>query len=195
MIAYIKGTLTDASPVEVVIETGGIGYQIHIPVSHYSKLPRLGESLCLFISSVLREDSHKYYGFLTKEERSLFEDLIATSGIGPKTGLALLGHLEPADLQMALSQSDIPRICKVPGIGKKTAERLIVEMRDRMKSRPLPLSPSPSDPHPLFHDALSALTHLGYPPPMIHKTLQAIIKEQDQAMELSELITLAIKKL
>jgi len=191
MIAYIKGILVESSPVEVIIEAGGIGYLISVPISHYAKLPQLGESLCLFVSFIVREDSHRYFGFLTKQEKTLFEELIATSGIGPKTALALLGHLEPHDLQIALSQSDIARICKVPGIGKKTAERLIVEMRDRMQKHPIS---TPIGSSSLMQDALFALTHLGYAPSLAQKTLHSLLQKEGE-FELSELITAAIKQL
>src|SRR3990167_5536451 len=115
MIEYIKGTLSNASPVRAIVEINGIGYRVHIPLSNYTKLPLLGESVCFFLSAIIREDSHKYFGFLSAQERDLFEDLLATSGIGPKTALALLGHIEPADLQLAISTSDITSICRVPG--------------------------------------------------------------------------------
>ncbi len=197
MMDYIKGVLTYSSPAKTVIETGGIGYKLQIPLGNYSKLPKTGEPICLFISTVIREDSHKNYGFLTTDERDLFETLIEVSGIGPKTALALLGHLEATDLQIAISRSDISSICKVPGIGKKTAERLIVEMRDRMQKNPITSDfSSPSKPGKgIASDALSALIHLGYQPLQAQKAVNSVIKEKDEEPELSALITAALKKL
>lgn len=198
MMEYIKGILTSSSPLKTIVETGGIGYKIYIPLSNYSKLPKQGEPLCLFISTVIREDSHKNYGFLTAEERDLFETLIEVSGIGPKTALSLLGHLEACDLQIAISQSDITSICRVPGIGKKTAERLIVEMRDRIKKNPITQSPAPSsnkNDRTTSGDALSALINLGYQPLQAQKAINSIIEGKDEEVDLSTLITAALKKL
>lgn len=193
---YIKGILSDSSPTKTIIETGGIGYRIYIPLSNYAKLPKQGSSICLYLSTVIREDSQKNYGFLTSSERDLFETLIDVSGIGPKTALALLGHLEPADLQIAISSSDITGICKVPGIGKKTAERLIVEMRDKVQKNSLFSLPSfTKQEKSITTDALSALVNLGYQPAQAQKILQNILKEQDSEPSLTELITAALKQL
>jgi Holliday junction DNA helicase RuvA len=197
MIEYIKGILVESSPMKTVIEVGGMGYAILIPLSNYSKLPSIGEKVCLFISMVIREDSHKYYGFLTSQERDLFETLTDVSGIGPKTALALLGHLEATDLQIAISQSDLSSICKVPGIGKKTAERLIVEMRDRFqKNSNLFVAPSSSNESPSFTgDALRALVNLGYQPLQAQKAIQCALKENQEENDLGKLITSALRKL
>ena len=198
MMEYIKGTLISASPAKTIVETGGIGYKIFLPLSNYSKLPKIGESVCLFLSTVIREDSHKNYGFLTADERDLFEVVIEVSGIGPKTGLALLGHLEPQNLQIAISRSDITSICKVPGIGKKTAERLIIEMRDRIQKNPITQSPflsSSKEEKGAARDALSALINLGYQPLHAQKAINSIIEGKEEEIDLSTLITAALKKL
>lgn len=197
MIEYIKGTLVESTPLKTVIEVGGIGHALLTPLSNYSKLPSVGEKICMFISTVIREDSHKHYGFLTSEERDLFETLIEVSGIGPKTALALLGHLEASDLQIAISQSDLSSICKVPGIGKKTAERLIVEMRDRFqKNSILSTSVSTSKESPSFaSDALRALVNLGYQPLQAQKAIQCVLKENQEENDLGRLITSALRKL
>lgn len=197
MIEYIKGILTESTPLKTVLEVGGIGYKLSIPLNNYSKLPSIGEKVCLYISTVIREDSHKHYGFLTSAERDLFETLIEISGIGPKTALALLGHLEPSDLQIAISQSDVTSICKVPGIGKKTAERLVVEMKDRVQKSVPSFSSiaSPSSPSPLMGDALRALVHLGYQPLQAQKALKSAADEGQTEMDLGKLITSALRKL
>ena len=197
MIEYIKGTLADSSPTKTIIDIGGIGHRIAIPLSNYSKLPKIGEQVRLFLSTIIREDSHKNYGFLTSDERDLFENLINVSGIGPKTALALLGHLEASDLQIAISQSDITSICKVPGIGKKTAERLIIEMRDRVqKMTTLQCSiPSSMAGKTIANDALSALVNLGYQPIPVQKAIKLIIETSEKEHDLAELITAALKKL
>ena len=196
MIEYIKGILTESTPLKTVVEVNGIGYKIFTPLSNYSKLPAIGEKVCLFISVVIREDSHKHFGFLTSAERDLFETLIEVSGIGPKTGLALLGHLDATDLQIAISQSDLTSICKVPGIGKKTAERLIVEMRDRIQknSTSIPISSSSKTEPSLAGDALRALINLGYQPLQAQKAIRSVIDE-DEGSDLGKVITLALRKL
>ena len=125
---YLKGLLTEISFSKVSLDIQGIGYRIYIPLNNYSKLPPLGTPVTFYISTVIREDSHKLFGFLNLHERDLFEQLIEISGIGPKTALALVGHMELPDLQQAIAQDNINTICKIPGIGKKTAERLIIEM-------------------------------------------------------------------
>ncbi len=196
MIEYIKGTLVEATPLKTVLDVGGIGYKILIPLSNYAKLPSTGKQICLFISSVIREDSHRYFGFLTSEERDLFETLIEISGIGPKTALALLGHLEPTDLQIAISQSDLTSICKVPGIGKKTAERLVVEMRDRVQKNSAQIFlPSSKTEPTLAGDALRALINLGYQPLQAQKAVKSVIEEDKQETDLGKLITSALRKL
>jgi holliday junction DNA helicase RuvA len=196
MMEYIKGTLASASPVKIVVDIGGIGYKIYTPLSNYSKLPHVGQSVCFFVLTVIRDDSHKNYGFLTPGERDLFEALIDVSGIGPKTGLALLGHLEPSDLQVAISQSDVTGICKVPGIGKKTAERLIIEMRDRVQKNNTLMPPSTTKgDKTVSGDAVSALINLGYQPAMAQKTIQSILSDKESEPDLSELISSALKKL
>ncbi|MBS0628487.1 MAG: Holliday junction branch migration protein RuvA [Verrucomicrobia bacterium] len=198
MMEYIKGILTISTPTKTILETGGIGYKILIPLSNYAKLPKIGEPVCLFLSTVIREDSHKNYGFLTANERDLFETLIEVSGIGPKTALALLGHLDSTDLQIAISRSDITSICKVPGIGKKTAERLIVEMRDKIQKNNISQVTFPSNAKSnktTASDALSALINLGYQPLHAQKAINSIIEEKEEEVDLSTLITAALKKL
>ena len=196
MIEYIKGILVEATPLKTVLELNGIGYKILIPLSNYAKLPSLGKQVCLFISSVIREDSHRYFGFLTVEERDLFETLIEISGVGPKTALALLGHLEPTDLQIAISTSDFTSICKVPGIGKKTAERLVVELRDKVQKNSSLFTPSSSKTEPtLAGDALRALINLGYQPLQAQKAVKSVMDVNTQETDLGRLITSALRKL
>ena len=196
MFEYIKGKLTDASPLKAVIEINGLGYGLLIPVNNYSKLPALGQEILLYVSTVIREDSHKVYGFLTHTERDLFENLIEVSGIGPKTGLALIGHMEIDELQLAIAQSNIALICKIPGIGKKTAERLVVEMRDKfqeMGAKGNPFSTKTKGEPDLFSDALSALINLGYHPLQVQKALKNVLNKSDGTPELAKVITAALR--
>lgn len=190
MFEYLKGTLIEASPSSAVVDVGGIGYSLLIPVSHYSKLPACGSQIIFYTSFVVREDSHRLYGFLTRQEKELFNTLNDVSGIGPKTALALLGHLEMEDLQLAISESNISLICKTPGIGKKTAERLVLDLRDKMKA--YPLAPEKDKKGPTS-DALSALIHLGYHPSQAQKAIKAALAEAKEPPPLAKLITLALR--
>lgn len=189
MLEYIRGKLTLTTPMKAIVEINGLGYALHIALSTYSKLPQNGQEVFFFISTVIREDSHKLYGFLSASERDLFERLNEISGIGPKTSLALLGHLDPTELQMAIAAANVSLISKAPGIGKKTAERLIVEMRDKMLT---PASCS-SQPSGITADAIAALIHLGYNPLQAQKAITSVLQDGSQMLSLPELITLALK--
>lgn len=193
MIEYIKGTLTDSSPSHAVLETHGIGYKVSIPLSNYAKLSQLGKEMVLYVATVIREDAHKSYGFTTKIERDFFEKLIDVSGIGPKTALALIGHMELNDLQFAIAQSNITLLSKVPGIGKKTAERLVVELKDKTaKISEIALS-VPTSKKDLFSDALGALVNLGYHPLQAQKAVKQILAESEKEPDLASLITSALR--
>jgi Holliday junction DNA helicase RuvA len=196
MYAYIKGTLVESSPHHAVLESAGIGFHIHTPLSLFSKLPPAGSSLLLHISLIVREDAHTLYGFFAKEEKQLFEQLIAISGVGPKTALCLIGHMPSHDLYSAVHNNQVQKLCKIPGIGKKTAERLIIELRDKkFTSSSLPSqSHSFSTEAPsLLDDATSALLNLGYNPAQVEKTLALILKQQEAPLDLSTLITKALR--
>ncbi|MBU6446860.1 MAG: Holliday junction branch migration protein RuvA, partial [Verrucomicrobia bacterium] len=132
MFESIKGQLIDKTAVKAVVETGGIGYRLTIPFSAYTKLPS-GGAVHLFLSQVVREDSNTLYAFIEKEERDLFETLITLSGIGPKTALSIIGHLEMGAFHRAIHAADVRLLSKIPGLGKKTAEKLVIEMRDKVK--------------------------------------------------------------
>ncbi len=193
MIEYIKGKLTESNPSFAVIETNGMGYKLSIPLNNYGKLPQNGEATLLYVSTVIREDAHKSYGFITKIERDFFEKLIDVSGIGPKTALALIGHMDLSDLQLAITQSNIALLSKVPGIGKKTAERLVVELKDKtaktQESLPIPSNVKKD----VFSDALSALVNLGYQPLQAQKAVKLVLSEAKEEPDLASLITLALK--
>lgn len=197
MLEYIKGTLMHTSPSLVVIDTHGLGYRLHIPFNHYAKLPQQGTQVLFFVSTVIREDSHKLFGFLTQHERDLFEDLIRISGIGPKTAIALIGHMELHDLQTAINQNNITQVCKIPGIGKKTAERLIIEMRGKVftLSEKEALSSPTEGQNRLFTDAISALVNLGYNAAQAQKAVKTASKTMDAEPQLASLITCALRSI
>lgn len=187
MYAYIKGTLVEASVSHAVIDTNGVGYHLSISVSDFSKLPKLGEQVLLHTTFVVREQSQTLYGFLTKESQALFEQLIAISGIGPKMGLAIIGHLSLTQLQEAIASHDCTTFSQVPGIGRKTAERLLVELASRLKIRALPKASAE------VNDALQALIGLGYTQASAQKALKKAAEELPGTPDVSTLITAALK--
>lgn len=200
MYEYIKGTLIEATPSKAIVETQGVGFCLLIPFNNFSKLPDIGKSVTFFTSFVVREDSQKLFGFLTRHERDLFESLIEVSGVGPKTGLCLVGHMEINDLQVALSQGNIQMICKIPGIGKKTAERLVVDMRDKVKkgmnsASDLHLLQGSNAEQGVVADAISALINLGYNSVQSQKAIKAALAKTEGDPELAQLITAALRSI
>lgn len=197
MYDFIKGKLIDASPLKITLETNNIGYKIFIPLRCSANLPPLNSDIICFLSLVIREDSHTLYGFITKQERDLFETLITVSGVGPKTALALLGHLEVDQFYNAISSANTVLLGKVPGIGKKTGERLIIELRDKIKILEKDLSKVPvsSKTDTCFSDALSALIHLGYNHFQAQKALKLAVDENKEVKDPGKLIALALKKI
>jgi Holliday junction DNA helicase RuvA len=200
MYEYIKGTLTEATPSMAVVEAQGVGFSLLIPFNNFSKLCPLGSSILFYTSFVVRQDSQKLFGFLTRHERDLFESLIEVSGIGPKIALCLVGHMQIHDLQAAISQGKTQLICKIPGIGKKTAERLIVEMRDKINKVTGKFS-SLHQPQDLFSedsivaDAISALVNLGYNSAQAQKAIKAALAKSQGEPELAKLITAALRSI
>ena len=195
MLDYIKGTLTAAAPDVATLEIDNIGYRFFIPLSTYTKLPQIGETTLLYIATVIREDSHRSFGFLTREERLFFEKLSAISGIGPKTALALIGHLEGTELKMAISTGNTLLLSKVPGIGKKTAERLIIELRDKIHSTPTVQTLKPlTAQEQITQDAISALVQLGYNRMQAERVIKKALTECESEPNLSLLIRAALKK-
>lgn len=200
MYEYLKGTLAEATVTKAVVETHGLGYSLLIPFNNFSKLPPIGSSVTFFVSFVVREDFHRLYGFLTKHERDLFETLLEVSGIGPKTALGLVGHMEIAHLQAAIAQGNVQQICKIPGVGKKTAERLVVDMRDKMKkglgqaAGIVPLGEDEKEKGPVA-DAISALINLGYNTAQAQKAVKTALSKvaEKEEPELAKLITLALR--
>ena len=195
MYESIKGHLIDKGPLKAVVEAGGIGYRLTIPLSTYPRLPPLEKEVHLFLSQVVREDSQTLYAFLLREERDLFETLITLSGIGPKTAVGIIGHMELSAFQKAISSADIRLLSKIPGVGKKTAERLVIELRDKLKSgqkqpiTPLGLSGG------IEGDAMNALLHLGYHPLEAQKAIEAALKEKKGETDLGKIITAALQKI
>ena len=196
MYEFIKGTLVEISPIKIIIETNNIGYKILIPISSYSNLPHLNSEIMCYTSLVIKEDSHTIYGFLSKKERDLFEILITISGIGPKTALALIGHLDISLFSNAIKNANTRLISKVPGIGKKTAERLIIEIRDKIKIFEKDLSEDTySQEDTLISDAIGALINLGYNHLQAQKVIKKTLEENKDEKDVGKLIGIALKKI
>lgn len=170
MIGQLRGTLIEKHPNEAIVDVQGVGYQVTIPVSTFSSLPDVGGEVKLQIHTHVREDAIALFGFLTKDEKALFEKLISVSGIGPKLGVTVLSGLAAADLVSAIRSGNLQQLTRVPGIGKKTAERLVVELRDKLdllgggKSAPAAAAAGPAL-TAVDEDVLSALVNLGCPRP------------------------------
>lgn len=170
MIARIKGTVLETTPLLVVIEAGGVGYEVQIPITTAERVPGVGKECSLFIHAVYREDSASLYGFATREDRDFFRLLVEkVSGIGPKIGIAILSRMSVELLRGAIASSDIALLSKCPGIGKKTAERLVIELKDKVglsaapQSVDSPIGTTSASPG-AYQDAVSSLIILGYKP-------------------------------
>ena len=165
MIVYLDGVLEEKEPTRVVVDVRGIGYEASIPLSSYDRLPEPGQRLRLRVVQIIREDAHLLYGFASESERDAFLLLTSVNGIGPKLGLAVLSGLSVRDLKAAVAAGDVKRLSGISGVGKKTAERLILEMRDKLGKGDLMEAvtggaPGPNDAK--LRDVLLALVSLGY---------------------------------
>lgn len=199
MYAYIKGQLVSATPAHCVIEAYGVGYKIFIPPSALGKLPQVGSEVLLHCSHVVREISQALYGFLSSQERDVFEVLMSVSGIGPKLGLSIIGHLSIEELHHSIASNEINTLCRIPGIGKKTSERLIIELRDKLGAM---VPPDPSGFAVNMHtdprsqkvmDAMSALINLGYNQNIAQKAIKKSLGDLPESIDLASLITYALK--
>jgi Holliday junction DNA helicase RuvA len=176
MIAHLRGTLLAKHPNQAIVETGGVGYDITISVPTFSDLPGIGGEVALHIHTHVREDIIALYGFLRSAEKKLFEKLITVSGIGPKLAITILSGMAADEMVNAIRGNDIVRLTRIPGIGKKTAERMVLELRDKLpveKQGEIPAAPTLS---PVEEDVLSALVNLGYQRVAAEKALASVSK-------------------
>lgn len=191
MIAFIRGKLIQSSPSRIIVETNGVGYEILIALSTASELPQTGSEVLIHTNLIVREDSQTLYGFLNLEDKDLFNLLLNVNGIGPKTALNVIGFFSFENLAEAIHAKDIVTLAKVPGIGKKSAERLIVELKDKLPS--FGGAKSFQIAVPKMDDALSALINLGFTPSASQKALKKTTDLHGEDIELTELITLSLK--
>lgn len=185
MISYLEGRLNAKTPDHVVILVGGVGYKVLIPVSTYYELPGEGEPVALQIHTHVREDTLALYGFFSAMERLLFDRLISVAGVGPSLALKVMSGLEPQTLIDSIRRGDHRRLNAIPGVGKKTADRLILELRDKMpqvsagEGRPATASLDPA--RTLADDLISALLNLGFPRPLSEKGVEQVVANNPDA--------------
>lgn len=181
MFARLSGKLIHKSTEGLIIDVGGVGYQVQVPLSTYYELGEEGSETSLRIHTVVREDSITLFGFLTEDEKTIFTRVIQVSGIGPRTGIGLLSGLSAAEFVDAVIRADVRRISGVPGIGKKTAERIILELKDKVKTLSISedFGQAARGISPLQEDVISALVNLGYQKNRVEKTVAEIIREHD----------------
>jgi Holliday junction DNA helicase RuvA len=181
VIARLKGLLLEKSPNRVVIDVAGVGYDVLVPLSTFYGLGDAGSSVSLRVHTHVREDVIALYGFASALEQDLFERLISISGIGPKLALAVLSGIDPADLVRAIRAQDVARLTRIPGVGKKTAERIGLELKDRLPQAAVPADAAAPGGDGLRADLLSALTNLGYNRAVAEKAADAAIKKSPDA--------------
>jgi len=176
VIAHLRGTVLDKQPNRVTIDVHGVGYDVAVPVSTFYVVGDAGSEVALRIHTHVREDALSLYGFATRLEQELFERLIGVSGIGPKLALAVLSGIEPADLVSAIQTSDVARLTSIPGVGKKTAERIVLELKDRLPKLRTEAAAAGPVPLTIKDDVLSALINLGYHRPLAEKAVDSAVK-------------------
>lgn len=171
MIAHLRGTLLAKHPNQAVVETHGVGYDVTISVPTFSEMPAAGAEVALHIHTHVREDALSLYGFLRIAEKHLFEKLLTVSGIGPKLAITILSGMPADEMVGAIRGGDVARLTRIPGIGKKTAERMVLELRDKLPAVGVPET-SIAAASPVEEDVISALVNLGYQRPVAEKALQ-----------------------
>ena len=189
MIGRLHGLLAEKNPPQVLVDCQGVGYEVDVPMSTFYNLPETGQAVTLLIHFVVREDAHLLYGFTTAQERSAFRELIKVTNVGPRLALAVLSGLSVADLAQAIASQEVARLVKVPGIGKKTAERLLLELKDKLGADMGSVQALASTDN--LHDIGQALLALGYN----DKEAAAALKALPADVGVSEGIKLALKSL
>ena len=178
MIAHLTGTLLEKHVQRLIVDVGGVGYDVNVPLSTFYTVGDPGSRVALRVHTHVREDALQLFGFATALELSLFQKLIGVSGIGPKVALSVLSGIEPADLVRAIRQSDVARLVRIPGVGKKTGERLVLELKDRLPQAAASEPEAPAaEGDDVRADLLSALANLGYQRAAIEKTVEKVMRQ------------------
>src|ERR671935_2214603 len=199
MITFLDGRLVSALPTQAIIDVGGVGYEVLIPLSSYDRLPEVGQSIHILTHLAVREDAHVLYGFMTVAERDLFRLLVNNvSGIGPKLALAVLSGMSVSNFKSAVVNSDIAAISKISGLGKKTAERIVLELKDKVgvaaawEASSAAHAPTPEQER--ANEAVLALIALGYKQAEVHRIVHDL-QEKGEAQSAEELVKLALKRM
>jgi Holliday junction DNA helicase RuvA len=181
VIAHLSGMLVEKHLQRLIVDVGGVGYDVLVPLSTMYAIGDPGARVALRIHTHVREDALQLFGFATTLEQQLFEKLISVSGIGPKLGLSVLSGIEPEELVRAIRTGDVARLTRIPGVGKKTAERLVVELKDRLPQTDTvsPDAPAALPGDDVRDDLLSALVNLGYPRASVEKTVEKVLQAAD----------------
>ena len=184
MIAYLRGRVLEKQPNRVIVEVSGVGYDVSVPLSTFYTAGNPGAEIALRIHTHVREDQLSLYGFATALELTVFERLIGISGIGPRLALSVLSGMEPRELTIAIERGDLPRLTRIPGVGKKTAERIVVELRDRLPKALAGMAdqvgvPAPADAR--RDDLTSALGNLGYDCRAVDRAVEAVLADHADA--------------
>ena len=196
MIAYVRGTLAEKGPDRVVIEAGGVGYELLIPVSTFDRLPREGGEAKLLAWHCVREDDEMLFGFATKEEREMFLKLTQVSGVGPKIALAILSGSSIGELSLAIASGNAKRISSIKGVGKKTAEKICVELKDKVNAISALAATSrrggEDSKAPMLRDAVLALTALGFGDEAAGKMVTKVLADDPSVKDVETLVRLAL---
>jgi len=206
MIGHVRGVLVEKQPPVLVVETNGIGYEIEASMQTFYKLPALGENVKVYTHFVVREDAQLLFGFFDKKERSLFRTLIKANGVGPKLAIAILSGMSTSEFAACVMREDAATLTKIPGVGKKTAERLVVEFKDKVATLGLDepadfeltgteLPSAAESVNGYIEDAQSALIALGYKPVMASKAVSAAQKQLKNINSSEELIRVSLKSM
>jgi Holliday junction DNA helicase RuvA len=191
LIGRISGQLLEKNPPQILVEAHGVGYEVEVPMSTFYNLPGTGERVTLLTHLVIREDAHLLFGFGTESERRAFRQLVRISGIGARTALAVLSGLSVAELADAVARQESGRLTRIPGIGKKTAERLLLELKDKIGTGTLTGAVVPNRPPPATSDVVNALLALGYN----EKEALGAVKQLPEGLSVSDGIKQALKLL
>lgn len=195
MIASLHGILLEKLPDSAVIECGGVGYEVQIPVGTYNELPKTEEECFLYVRHVVREDDEMLYGFSSKDERNVFDMLMGVSGVGPKSAIAILSGITVSELKRAIAEGNVKRLGSVKGIGKKTAERIIVDLRGKINPLEAMTIKPPAGKEAntgIIQDAVLALSQLGFPQEAATKMVQTALDKGAKATDTGDLVRQAL---
>jgi Holliday junction DNA helicase RuvA len=195
MISQIRGRLASKSPGEIIVDCNGVGYGIRVPLSTFYELPELHEEVLLQVYTHVREDALHLYGFLTPKEKELFCLLIGVSGVGPRLAINCLSGISALDLERALHDGDLLGLTHIPGIGRKTAERMLVELKDKVATPGLTTGAGPPRQEGMVADALSALINLGYTRPVAEQVVRDALRQCGEELSLEELLKESLRLL